>query len=272
MLRAGRGLPEYICARAARIYLPYLPVGAGLLALYIAFPSISAGNRQVGVFTSLTLLPSDLAPALSVAWTLAHELLFYTILGTSFFSRRLARLLLGAWFVFIVYTCLFVDAHSVPVLALAGKPVNLWFFAGMGLRRLPAATLSTTVAALLALLALAATLAMAAAALPKPVTGIGFCALVYLSTRTSLGTLHPGRGLLFAGAASYSVYLVHNPVQSMLARLPPFTEPSLGSAGYFAGIAMGSLLAGLVYHQWYERPAIRLSRDWIKRRFGPGAD
>lgn len=71
----------YVFKRLTRIFPAYWPVGLALLGLYAALPALSAsGGREFSVLSSVLLLPADRPPALSVAWTLVHELMFYTVL------------------------------------------------------------------------------------------------------------------------------------------------------------------------------------------------
>jgi peptidoglycan/LPS O-acetylase OafA/YrhL len=88
VLRGG-GLREYASARLIRIYVPYLPVGIAMYVLYLLLPGISEGSRTPSLLTSLTLLPDNRPPALSVAWTLVHEMIFYCLYAVSFLHRRL---------------------------------------------------------------------------------------------------------------------------------------------------------------------------------------
>lgn len=75
LVARGQGLRAYVRARLVRVYVPYLPVGVAMLLAYSVFPALSGSGREVGVFTTLTLLPSNVPPALSVAWTLVHEVI-----------------------------------------------------------------------------------------------------------------------------------------------------------------------------------------------------
>ena len=68
---------DYFHARLIRIYVPYLPVGIGMYLVDMLLPGLSESDRSPGLLTSFTLLPSNSPPALSVAWTLVHELIFY---------------------------------------------------------------------------------------------------------------------------------------------------------------------------------------------------
>jgi len=58
---------RFLTKRLRRIYVPYLPITIVLISAYLVLPDFSQGNRDWGLFTSLTLLPSNAPPALSVA-------------------------------------------------------------------------------------------------------------------------------------------------------------------------------------------------------------
>lgn len=79
---------QYLARRVRRIYVPYLPIAALLVAAYWLLPGLSQGDREWGLFTTLTLLPSGAPPALSVAWTLVFEMAFYLVFLVSFFTSR----------------------------------------------------------------------------------------------------------------------------------------------------------------------------------------
>lgn len=79
--RTPAKVKRYVFKRLTRIYPAYLPVGIGLILLYAAMPGFSAagGEREYSLASSLLLIPADGPPALSVAWTLVHELMFYAV-------------------------------------------------------------------------------------------------------------------------------------------------------------------------------------------------
>lgn len=88
----------YLAKRLMRIFPAYWPVGLAMLALYAAFPGVSAaGGREFSYLSSILLLPADLPPALSVAWTLVHELMFYLVFMLWFVSWRAFGLGLVLW-------------------------------------------------------------------------------------------------------------------------------------------------------------------------------
>ena len=105
------------------------------------------------------------------------------------------------------------------------------------------------------------------ALLPAPnriVAAVGFAAQVWSATSPSFSGLPVWRPLVVLGAASYAIYLVHNPALSILVRLLP-AGTSIGMA--YAAIAVGALAAGLLYWRLYERPAL----TWVRLRV-TGAD
>src|SRR4051794_11626272 len=57
--RAATAALRYVVKRLRRIYVPYLPIGVGLIVLYLLFPTISRGTRDWGLLTSLTLFPTS---------------------------------------------------------------------------------------------------------------------------------------------------------------------------------------------------------------------
>jgi exopolysaccharide production protein ExoZ len=63
------------------------------------------------------------------------------------------------------------------------------------------------------------------------------------------------------GASSYAIYLVHNPVQSVVARL---LQQSGNWPLTFIACCTAGVIAGLLYHLCYERPALR----YLSRRQG----
>ena len=94
---------NYIKNRLIRIYVPYLPIGVFMLFLYFFLPGISNNSRDISTLTSLTLIPYG-NPALSVAWTLSFELIFYLLFSISFISKK-------SWYWFVLIWFL----HSNPL-------------------------------------------------------------------------------------------------------------------------------------------------------------
>jgi len=91
-------LRPYLAKRLTRIFPAYWPISLAMLGLYYVLPGMSeSGGREFSFVSSVLLLPADLPPALSVAWTLVHELLFYSAFMLWFVSWRVFAFGLLLW-------------------------------------------------------------------------------------------------------------------------------------------------------------------------------
>lgn len=237
---AGRNkaLSDYATARFRRIYLPYWPIGIAMALAYIAFPSISAGAREWSWLPTLTLLPVDSVPALNVAWTLKHEMLFYILFGIFYYSGLLP-LGMAAWGLAI--------AAGLPHLPFA--PINIEFFMGMLAAILLRKRLAHPLMLAFAPLPFIAWIWLGADETARVLTGVGFTLLIApLAQLECAGRLVVPRWLVFLGAASYSLYLVHTPLISVMARMSP--------AIFVSGIAI-SFAGGIAYHLLIEKKLLR---------------
>ena len=101
----GPAVRRYAFKRLVRIFPAYLPISLALIFLYAALPGFSgATDRDYSLLSSLLLLPADGPPALSVAWTLVHELMFYFVFLLFFISRRWLAAGLLTWAALIFFS------------------------------------------------------------------------------------------------------------------------------------------------------------------------
>lgn len=246
-----RSLGRYAYARIRRLYLPYWPVGIGIAFLYILLPHVSRVDRYWNWLPTLTLFPTGV-PALSVAWTLQHEALFYTLFGLFFFSGLL-WLGLAAWAVAILA---FWETGLIPV-----AMINFEFMMGIAVAILYRRGIGHWL-----LLPLAAALVLAWALGNSSgdhslLIGLACaCAILQLSLMEKRGALRVPEPLIFLGAASYALYLVHSAVIAMVVRIVPGVWPVIVVTGTIA-----SLAAGIGYYWYIELPLLRAAR-----RFSPG--
>lgn len=242
----SKSAADYANARLRRIYIPYLPVGIALALLYSFFPSISAGHRHWDWLPTLTLFPAQ-EPALSVAWTLQHEVLFYLVFGLFYFSGRLL-LGLGIWGALILLNALFFQLKAIP-LAL----INLEFLMGIGvaiLKDRPAPPF--WIAAIPAI----AWLALGADRQWSILFGLSCALAMWRFVRLELdGKLRVAPWLAFLGAASYSLYLTHGLAISVVGRILAGHSYSIFATGLVAGT-----LAGIAYFLAIERPLLALTK------------
>ena len=229
-------ISTYLKSRFIRIYVPYLPIGIGMVLLYSNFSSLSNSSRNISLFTSITLLPNGL-PALSVAWTLVHELLFYFVFVLYMFSKRTWNIFVIIWVFFIIYFNYFTQTHtwSNSFFRVLLSPYNLEFIVGYFISLIIKSNVKIKPAYLVILSVL-----MFTCFLYCKYFGIEgfsfflnyffalFCALsIYLSIQISSLNISKKNIFMLIGNSAYSIYLVHNPVQALIIRLLPKFEHSL---------------------------------------------
>lgn len=238
-----------------------------MVVLYTLFPDLSASDRQWGLLTSVTLLPSSLPPALSVAWTLVFEILFYGAFLAYYLTRYFSSVI-AFWFVAILASQALGIDHDFAVLAHLLDPIVLEFILGMLAAKITQAVGPRTgiiflLAALLGIVLFV--LASSAGADPhRAWLGVPLAGLtVALVAMERAGWFRPdARSVLFLGAASYSIYLIHNPVASVVAR-------SLSSGNSwilsFSGCLLAGVFGGCLYHLLWERPLLNRLRQALLR-------
>lgn len=259
---ASTDLVIFFKKRLRRIFVPYLPIGLGLALIYLIAPNLSAGNREWSWLATLTLLPANSPPALSVAWTLQHEMLFYSIFALGFiFARK--ELLIYIWSAICLMMFLFSDPPEEKSLRILFGPINLEFLFGLLAAKY---VLSDRLINPIYLYALSAVVIATFFLLPgldrstSFVFGAGIALAVGALAKKEISTALPSsRFLVFLGAASYSIYLLHNPIISITSRLLQDTSWYVVALG---GIVAGSL-AGIAYHLIWEKKVLALlsSRD-----------
>jgi exopolysaccharide production protein ExoZ len=267
-----RALKSYVFKRVTRIYVPYLPVCAIVIVSYLLLPSLSNVNRDWGWLTSIFLVPSRNPPALVAAWTLVHEMLFYSIFVLFFFGRRPFLIASIAWVAAIIARPPSADSLA-PLFSTLLNPINLEFIFGM-------------VCALLyrKITRFAVTSASAALSVGTVIAGAYF----FVASGEGADRLLFGLGASFIllgavllehrvsdrvpdsfvrlGDASYAIYLLHNPLISLASR----AAARIPVVNFWAGSLIFSMVcvigSGLLFHAFFERPALGFLRKIIRRR------
>lgn len=231
-LEAPKGLNKYLKNRIIRIYVPYLPASIGLLILYNIFPNFSNSNREISTITSLTLLP-DGRPALSVAWTLTFEIIFYIFYSLRFFGEKIFKIVLFFWFGLILFINAFfqdlVVLNNYPWLKVLGSLYNIEFFLGILLAYLfiNNKKVKKELVILLSIVFFGCFLYVLASNfryyyfLPNLLFSIFVGLIIYFTIFYKEMKLSSKNIFMIMGNASYSIYLVHNNMQSLLIRFFP---------------------------------------------------
>lgn len=257
---AGRPAGAFVRARLIRVFVPYLPVALALALAYTLLPGLSASGRDWGWGASLTLLPFPAPPALSVAWSLQHELVFYLwfalllrlgALGPGLAAWGLAIVGLAAW------------GGAGRSLGIVLGPLNLEFLMGVVAARGVDSRVPSWACLAVAALGFGGFLASGALEPLSPLAGLGFAGLIVPLVRAErAGALRVPRALVALGDASFALYLLHNPVISLTSRL------CAGSQNWVLALAVAviaALAAGLAYHRLIERPILKQVRRIFMR-------
>lgn len=256
----GKRPVQYAWHRFRRVYLPYLPIGIGIACAYVLLPGMSASDRTWDWFTSITLVPFG-KTALSVAWTLQHELLFYLIFGLAWFTGQ-------RWIVWLWGAACLANYHF-DIYGVVLHPINIEFIFGMiaciAVRR----NWTSPYLLLGSIAALAIWIALGADRELSPIVGLGVALALPALVAWEAKGLHVPRSVLFLGAASYAIYLVHNPLIKLAVRVTP---------NFFVLSAVG-IAAGIIYYVLVERQILKLSSSrlpfgasFMKDRSGTGHD
>jgi peptidoglycan/LPS O-acetylase OafA/YrhL len=247
-------IKNFLFKRAIRIYAPYLPIAILLGLAYSFLPGLSRSEmpRVVNWMKSLTLFPFAGDYSLSVAWTLTYELFFYSLvaLSISFASipGRLAAVAAPSLtaLVYALVANSFGKADTNSFWGLLVSAYNLEFFMGcilayvsFRLFSMPSSGPESGSGCLFQqrmpqIIYLAAVSFMLMPLTPNflyrlfLLTLVGFTILPPFTN--SISKLGFSKLLATLGLFSYSLYLVHNPVQSLLVRasirlgLPPLAS------------------------------------------------
>lgn len=260
MQQAPRPVGQFAYDRLTRIMLPYLPIGIGLALAYTVLPSLSGSGREWGWVASVTLLPTSLPPALSVAWSLQHELLFYMFYAALMVSGRVASGL-TLWAAAIVVAQA-LSLPDWPLVRLALAPINIEFIAGIvaasavmrGWR--PPFWLQPALSAAL----IAAFVAQGGNREDSWLIGFAIAVVLpWLCQMEQAGRFQVPRWMVWGGSASYAIYLTHNPLLSLATRA--MGKAGLHWSGALIGCAVLSIAAGAAFYRWWERPAMRLAKS-----------
>lgn len=260
---------SYAWRRITRIYVPYLPLILAIIALYSSVPSLGA-EKSWSLFTSVTLIAAQWppAPALSAAWTLIHEVMFYAIFLLSYWTPRF-RWLIAAWVVLIAvtnYLPITLTGVNLPTALQANlnvflAPINIEFVAGM-LAAVAVRSLSLLWGRVVLLVGLTGLVGFfAIEGISRVWFGLAMAVVIVGLVRMEIsGSVAAPRWLFFLGNASYAIYLIHGPVISiasgMLAR---FALPWFANMVLCATLGLGG---GVLYHLLLEKPALSHVNRW----------
>lgn len=266
-------LGRYAAKRFLRIYPPYWGVLIPLVLLYLVFPDGGMASQRdpANIAMSFLLLPYPPQPVLGVAWTLVHEIVFYAVFALIIALGRKGLWLLPLWGVLIL-----AGAAAGPLpfpLSFFLSPFNLEFLFGVGAavilrsRTIPYPGLLAGSGVLLFLLFM-----LVPSLVPQDAVTLRFAfgipAAMFVLGMVEIEWTRPLRlppVLVFFGASSYAVYLVHSVAISMTIRL--VAKAAGGHIGVEPAVlivALIGLAAGMLYYALLEKRLTSLTRSVLQ--------
>lgn len=274
--------PTYLWKRIVRLFPSYWVCLALYGAAYAVSPSATRFEQDAGVIaTSILLIPHPAQlTILSVSWTLHHELLFYLLFLTLFFSIRAGIFIFGAWAALCIFHAATGAFGDYPW-SFAFRFFNLEFLVGLGVAYLVRVAPAPDAWRILVPGGVAVFLGAGlyeSWGPPSPTEwlplhaayAVGSGMVLYgLVTAERNGSIREApRWALAIGSASYSIYLLHvltiMVMQQVFRRLSA-QGISLTAEMGFVLAASAAILSGWIFFRVVEQPLLR----YCRKRFVP---
>jgi exopolysaccharide production protein ExoZ len=272
----SKRLSHYIERRVTRIYPVYWIILA--LTLLAASMSSKAFPTAYHIVTSFFLVPTRQDPVMVDAWTLQHEMLFYTVFALIILNRRLGIAVFALWLALIVVARLVPIQSDSGFLLKLSSSFNFEFFLGMGAAwfgrwwKAPAPVLFV-IAGVAAFLALGAAEDAALVANSSLLLHLGYGTAAMLAViglvalERDYGLAAP-RPMVVLGGASYSLYLVHvlaiGAIWQIVLKFR--LEGAVPVWVVYSVLIVGAVVTGVVFNYLVEKPAIAFARRVLTRR------
>jgi len=264
---------EYAYRRFVRVYPVYWLYTAGfcvLLALGVGTTASMPGTAADWL-TSISLVRfSNVAPPLTVAWTLFHEVAFYAMFSLLILNKRVGIAAIALWSIacLVFYGYPLPDARTPFNVYTAGY--NLFFLLGMAgywLYRRPGRGFAELGLGLVIFIVACATMGLPYKLSP-PLLAIGLALIVAGATKLErAGSFRVPEFLFFIGNASYTVYLAHESLQTTLLKVAMASgfHRAAGGAATYLLVLVFSVALGCLAYLLVEKPLLALLKRHHKR-------
>jgi exopolysaccharide production protein ExoZ len=264
---------EYIYRRFVRLFPIYWLYTAGFcFLLLLGFGTDAKMPRELlDWITSLTLIRfNDATPPIPPAWTLFHELAFYSMFSLLILNKRLGIGALAAWALLCAVFYHFPDNTERTPFNVYTAALNFYFLFGMGaywLFRQPGRGLLELIPGVI--------LATLAFALPWPeevrpmILVLGLALLTAGAAKMERhGDIKVPYFLTYIGNASYTIYLAHLSLEGLLLKIAMKTSllDLVGAKVVYVLVLAGTIGLGCLAYALVEKPMLEGIRRYRKRR------
>ena len=274
------GWQSFLARRGLRIFPMYWLATLVNLAIFFILPgAVLHSKLEIGdILQWFLLVPtynSDgrIEPLIGVAWTLYFETFFYALFALSLYLRRSPFAVVAPILLVCAATSL-LRRPGWPPIAVYLDPKVLEFLIGMliaaskdRLTNHPNGGALTAAIGVVLMLNFGAIGGLLEFVVRATASAMIVGGTVALESRLA-GRV--GKPLLFLGAASYAIYLIHPlvvPAVPMLLRKLGMVNATLSVVGC---IAVGLVIPAIVYH-WAEKPILAAGSAWLRARTGSDA-
>lgn len=284
--KSWRAAGYFLFQRMTRIYPPYWLYSTMILLLWLFRPDMvnASQGHQVNIVASFLLLPQDLVPLLMVGWTLIHEMYFYvaTALLMPVVRERAFPVALALWALVVIvgqlYCAIDTGENVSPWIRLVFHPLTLEFVGGAGIALLLNGNIRGNGRVIMSVGIIG--FIVAAIWLHAGDTALdtdGWWRLLFFGL-PSLLVVHGAASAEIAGKArfpmimrkigdaSYSIYLTHILVLSVIGRAwAQMATPEAINPIMLATMVLATLIVGLLSYRWVEVPILNAIRTWRTR-------
>lgn len=216
-------IPSFIKKRIIRIYVPYIPLAIVLYATYSLLPELSNNTRSIDFITNFFLIPHGI-PALSVAWTLVFEIIFYFTFIFWFLGKNWWKTFTLVWFFSIIIANtiepeLLINTHEWHLLSTYNLLFILGTWGGIYFDGRMLSAKGRIAFLILLIIGLIFAFSSNILLVKHLVLGLSFTLFLFYLGESNPVKMINLRFLGFLGTISYSLYLVHNPLIALFMRV-----------------------------------------------------
>lgn len=272
-------LRRYVTRRLVRIYPVYWFYLIAFLAMAaIGLSTAPIAHSPVNLVTAFTLirLTPDKTP-LWVAWTLFHEMVFYTIFTVLIVSRRWGIVAMSAWLALIIIMHATPGPDHPTFFSVIYDGLDAEFFLGILVAKTYRSLSATAAWTLLGVGSIGLLVAAAGEhyyaldtvnRLYTLTYGVSCAAILAgIVALEMLGKLRSTRVLSWFGAATFSIYLAHSMAISIIYRFASKAIKPTSAASEFLPLIVAIIAVGLCTPLFWiiEKPIT----DFLRKRLEP---